>query len=138
MESERRQHTRVAVTWMTRVLDKERGLCMARLADISLGGCYFLAAQALPADSVVMMEIHAPDGTGERKLLAEARVLRVQPRGDEYGHGTMFTRIRDQDLWWLVTHIAHSWAAGQNPSSGNDAAPLVAAEFGASASSAKR
>jgi len=111
---ERRRANRVAVNWPARIGRKGMGVSNAQVLDVAIGGVYLECRQELPEKARVLLEIGAEHGGETRKLLAEGEVMRVvaPASGTVWGYGVRFVRLRDEDLFYLLSVVAELWGAG--------------------------
>jgi hypothetical protein len=108
-----RKDNRVAVDWVGRVGRKGLGVSSVRIRNISLGGVYLESNQEFPLASHLLIEIEAEHNGDTRKILSEGSIMRVESTagGEGYGYGIRFLRVRDDDLFHLLSIVAERWSA---------------------------
>ena len=111
MEVEQRQHNRIDVTWKGRLLKEGHTVAPCRIENVSIGGVFLRAIQALNARDIVLVEIHVGDETPPRQIICKCEIMRVVPAPDfqHFAYGLRFQNIKDDDFEYLLNLIARRW-----------------------------
>lgn len=109
MAENQRKHHRVEVKWPCRAFKKGIGIAKGEITNASLGGAFLATSLQVSQADFILLEIEINNGAQSRKILCEGKVVRAsQTDSNAYGYGLLFSRIKDEDLSYLLQLLANS------------------------------
>ena len=98
---ERRSENRKFLTYFSRVIDRDTGIMLGYLVDLTTGGALLIGNVSLKPDSVLLLRLELPDDfTPQERLEIEARAVWSQPDSDPefYRTGLQLLNMNPKDL----------------------------------------
>ena len=98
---ERRSESRKFLTYFSRVIDRDTGIMLGYLVDLTTGGALLIGNVSLSPDSVLQLRLDLPeDFSPQEKLEIEARAVWSRPDSDPefYRTGLQLMNIEPKDL----------------------------------------
>lgn len=98
---ERRSESRKFLTYFSRVIDRDTGIMLGYLVDLTTAGALLIGNVSLSPDSVLQLRLDLPeDFAPQERLEIQARAVWSRPDSDPefYRTGLQLMNIKPQDL----------------------------------------
>ena len=98
---ERRKEVRKYLTYFSRVIDRDTGLLLGYLVDLTTGGALMVSSMPIKTDVVFNLRVDMPEGfSPQGQLELQAKSIWSQPDTDPefYRTGLQLMEVRPTDL----------------------------------------